>query len=153
MEAIDDRLKRINLKSKRKRTLLKKIIEMSQLCKLDMLLVIHDAEMNKVIEYNSGSQHLGTLFDLEKASEMVHLARGKKMIHKLLNDDIYKKLLRGQQPSGSKHDSKESYKNDLRFLEDSFDQIRDMPPLVMPLARTSLKVRKAPDVCYESLLT
>lgn len=54
-QAIDDRLKRINLKSKRKRTLLKKIIEMSQMCKLDMLLVIHDAEMNKVIEYNSGS--------------------------------------------------------------------------------------------------
>ena len=54
-EAIDDRLKRINLKSKRKRTLLKKIIEMSQMCKLDMFLVIHDEEMNKVIEYNSGS--------------------------------------------------------------------------------------------------
>ena len=88
-EAIDDRLKRINLKSKRKRTLLKKIIEMSQMCKLDMFLVIHDQEMNKVIEYNSGSQHLGTLFNLEKASEMVHLARDKKLIHKLLNDDIY----------------------------------------------------------------
>ena len=70
-EAIDDRLKRINLKSKRKRTLLKKIIEMSQMCKLDMFLVIHDEEMNKVIEYNSGSQHQGTLFNLEKASEMV----------------------------------------------------------------------------------
>lgn len=65
------------------------------MCKLDMLLVIHDAEMNKVIEYNSGSENLGTLFDLEKASEMVHLARAKQMIHKLLNDDIYKKLLRG----------------------------------------------------------
>lgn len=54
-EAIDDKLKRINLKSKRKRTLLKKIIEMSQMCKLEMLLIIHDAEMNKIIEYNSGS--------------------------------------------------------------------------------------------------
>ena len=50
---------------------------MSQLCKLDMLLVIHDAEMNKVIEYNSGRADQGTLFGLEEATEIVQKARSK----------------------------------------------------------------------------
>ena len=52
--------------------------------------------MNKVIEYNSGTANKGTLFDLERATEIVHKARSKKMVHKILNDEIYKKLLRGQ---------------------------------------------------------
>lgn len=39
-QLIDDKLKRINLKSKRKKTLIKKAIEISQMCQVDILLVI-----------------------------------------------------------------------------------------------------------------
>ena len=56
MQVIDDKLKRINLKSKRKKTLIKKAIEISQLCQVEILLVIADKEMNKMIEYNSGTK-------------------------------------------------------------------------------------------------
>jgi len=65
-QAIDDKLKRLNLKSKRKKTLVKKAIEMSQMCQVDILLVISDGEMNKLIEYNSGTKDSG-LFTLDKA--------------------------------------------------------------------------------------
>ena len=42
-------------------------------------MVMHDTEMNKLIEFNSGSPNLGTLFDLKKASKLVQDARNKKM--------------------------------------------------------------------------
>ena len=53
-EVIEDKAKRINLKSKRKRTLIRKAIEVSQMCELDILILIQDRETNKLIEYNSG---------------------------------------------------------------------------------------------------
>ena len=53
-KVIEDKANRINIKSKRKRTLLRKAIEVSQLCCLDILIVIRDTESNKIIEYNSG---------------------------------------------------------------------------------------------------
>ena len=52
--AIEDKTQRINIKSKRKRTLIRKAIEMSQLCSLEILIVIKDRETSKIIEYNSG---------------------------------------------------------------------------------------------------
>ena len=58
-QMVDDRLKRINMKSKRKRTIIKKVIEFSQMCNVGVLLVIHDAEYHKVIEYNSGTAQKG----------------------------------------------------------------------------------------------
>ena len=45
---IDDRNKRINLKSKRLRNLIKKAIELSQMCDLDISIVIRDQEMKRV---------------------------------------------------------------------------------------------------------
>ena len=59
IQRIDDRLSRINLKSKRMRTLIKKTIELSQLCDLDISLVVRDREMNKFIIYNSGKGDTG----------------------------------------------------------------------------------------------
>ena len=50
---IEDRLKRINIKSKRRRILLKKAMELKYLCDLDMLFIIKDAEFNKYTIYNS----------------------------------------------------------------------------------------------------
>ena len=93
MMMIEDRMKRINLKSKRKKTLLKKVIEFSGLFKLDILLVIQDNEMNKVIEYNSGAMTQGTLFTLEEATKSIQQARKKSKIHKYITDDNYNKYL------------------------------------------------------------
>lgn len=59
LEVVENRVQRINLKSKRKRTVIKKVIEFSQLFDLDILMIIHDKEMHKVFEYNSGSQKSG----------------------------------------------------------------------------------------------
>lgn len=67
-QLIDDKLKRINLKSKRKKTLIKKAIEISQMCQVDILLVIQDNEMKRLTEYNSGVNKTdGGLFTLECA--------------------------------------------------------------------------------------
>ena len=52
--AIEDKSNRINVKSKRKRTLLRKAIEVSQLCGLDIFIMIRDNETKKLMEYSSG---------------------------------------------------------------------------------------------------
>ena len=51
----EDDAKRINLKSKRKRTLLRKAIEVSELCKLDIYMLIKDNESKKIYQYNSNA--------------------------------------------------------------------------------------------------
>ncbi len=48
-EKVGDRLKRINLKRKRKRNLIKKAIEISQMCDLDISIIIKDRELDKMI--------------------------------------------------------------------------------------------------------
>ena len=53
--AIQDKSLRVNTKSKRKRTLIRKAIEVSKLCNLDILIVIKDDETDKIIEFNSGN--------------------------------------------------------------------------------------------------
>lgn len=50
---IEDKAKRINLKSKRTRTLFRKAIEVSQMCNLDIFILMKDRDSNKVIEYAS----------------------------------------------------------------------------------------------------
>ena len=52
-EIIKDKAKRTNLKSKRTRTLIRKAIEVSQMCNLDIHIVLKDRDFNKVIEYKS----------------------------------------------------------------------------------------------------
>ena len=50
----------------RKRGLLKKAIELSSMCGLEMYLLIYDKEKDKIIEYQSDDQ-----FDLNKVSEII----------------------------------------------------------------------------------
>lgn len=50
---VPDRLKRINLKSKRMRTLFKKAIELSKMCNIDISMQVWDQEMKKMYQYNS----------------------------------------------------------------------------------------------------
>ena len=90
---VQDRLKRINLKSKRKKTLIKKVIEFGHMFQLDVFMVIQDAEMKKVIEYNSGSTTKNNLFNLERARESLQKAHKKKLVHKYFTDDNYKKFV------------------------------------------------------------
>ena len=50
---IKDKAKRINLKSKRTRTLLRKAIEVSQMCDLHIHIAVWDRSINKLIEYGN----------------------------------------------------------------------------------------------------
>ena len=48
---IKDKQRRINIKSKRRRNFFKKAIELKNMCGLEMLVVIKDAEYNRVHVY------------------------------------------------------------------------------------------------------
>jgi len=50
----DEKIKRLNLKGKRKRNLIKKAIELSQMLDMDMLIVFRDIDTGKMTLYNSG---------------------------------------------------------------------------------------------------
>ena len=50
---IENRLQRINIKSKRKKNLMKKAIEFRRLCALEVLVVVKDPEFMKFTVYNS----------------------------------------------------------------------------------------------------
>ena len=88
-QLIEDKSKRINMKSKRKKTLLKKIIEFSQMFDMQIFMVMHDREMNKVIEYNSGSSVRKGLFTKEQALYVLDEAITKLKIHKYITDDEF----------------------------------------------------------------
>ena len=94
-QAIDDKLRRINLKSKRKKTLIKKAIEISQMCQIDVLLVINDAEMSKMIEYNSGSKETG-YFSLDRAQSCFDEVKQKSKKYQFITDDIYDRYVNGK---------------------------------------------------------
>ena len=58
-ELIEDYSKRINLKCKRKKTLMKKIIEFSKMIGMQIYMVIHDQDQDKVLEFTSGTRQTG----------------------------------------------------------------------------------------------
>ena len=58
------------------------------MCNLGVILIIHDKDMNKVIEYNSGSTTEG-LFTCVDALEVLKLAKEGKKIYKYITDDDY----------------------------------------------------------------
>ena len=95
MQVIDDKLKRINLKSKRKKTLIKKAIEISQLCQVEILLVIADKEMNKMIEYNSGTKKQG-LFTIDKAFKGFNEVKKGKKKYQHYCDEVYDRFIHGK---------------------------------------------------------
>ena len=88
---IDNRLKRINLKSKRMRNLIKKAIELSQMCDLDISMVVRDREMEKFTMYHSGTKQKG-MFTHEKAMEDLQKLSGLQRGIKIYCDDHYRLL-------------------------------------------------------------
>ena len=90
-EVIEDKAKRINLKSKRKRTLIRKAIEVSQMCELDILILIQDRETNKLIEYNSGGLQKA-IFTISEAIAALKHVSSRTMGHQLYTDKDYEKL-------------------------------------------------------------
>ena len=66
-ELIKDKNKRINLKSKRTRTLFRKAIEVSRMCNLDIFILINDRDSSRVLEYNSMHPVTQQLFGIEDA--------------------------------------------------------------------------------------
>ena len=84
-------MKRINLKSKRLRNLIKKAIELSQMCDLDISLVMRDREMNKVTQYCSGFPE-DELFTAEDAVKAIEKMKKIEKAIKLYTDNDYKIL-------------------------------------------------------------
>ena len=90
-ELIEDKAKRINLKSKRKRTLMRKAIEVSQMCHFDILIIIRDNETKRVSEYNSGSNDT-EMFTFQDAVEALRLTNTGDFSKINYNDDDYESL-------------------------------------------------------------
>ena len=78
-ELVQDKAKRINLKSKRTRTLIRKAIEVSQMCDLDVHIVLKDRESNKVIEYSSINAD-GQSFSIENAKLVLDHLTAKHIV-------------------------------------------------------------------------
>ena len=53
---IEDKNRRLNIKSKRRRNLIKKVIELKRMCGQEILLFINDKEFDKMYIYNSSPE-------------------------------------------------------------------------------------------------
>ena len=53
---MDDRIRRINIKSKRRKNMFKKAMELRSMCGLDVLIIVKDPDYNKVQMYNSSPE-------------------------------------------------------------------------------------------------
>ena len=87
--AISDKQQRANAKSKRKRTLIRKAIEISKMCSLDILLIIKDEENKKIYQYNSGKS-LAELFTHAKVAEAMKTGEYTSIMY---TDSSYHELL------------------------------------------------------------
>ena len=87
-----DKIKRLNLKGKRKRNLIKKAIELSQMLDMDMLVVFRDIDTGKITQYNSGraSDNVRPHFTLEVAQNEIKKWTVKKKTVQFLDGSNYK---------------------------------------------------------------
>ena len=99
-DLIKDKNKRINLKSKRTRTLFRKAIEVSKMCNLDIFIMINDRDSSRVLEYNSMHPVTKQLFGIEDAlkhaTEYVNQITNQTRNYKRYTDTDYETLK--QQP-------------------------------------------------------
>jgi hypothetical protein len=77
---------RVTTLSKRKRSLIKKAIELSVMCDLDIFMVIFDKKKQKFFELNSSAQ-----FDIKVVNEILsEITRQQFISSKYTNNDHYK---------------------------------------------------------------
>lgn len=88
-----DKIKRLNLKGKRKRNLIKKAIELSKMLDMDTLIVFRDIDTGKITQYNSGQGGIGRpLFTLEDAQIEIKKWKAKGRQVQRFDDTDYAKL-------------------------------------------------------------
>ena len=54
-----NKARRLNLKSKRKRNLIKKAIELSTMLDMDLVMIFKDLDTGKITHYTSGGEKIG----------------------------------------------------------------------------------------------
>ena len=91
--------RRVNLKSKRKRNLIKKSIELSKMLDMKVLILFKDLDTEKISIYNSGDQATGH-FNLETALQEVQLFQDKGNVIKSFDDEDYDGLKVGPAKHG-----------------------------------------------------
>ena len=66
------------------------------MCQVDILLVISDVEMNKLIEYNSGTRQTG-LFTLDKTIQAYNEVKCRAKRYEFYRDEVYDRFVNGKQ--------------------------------------------------------
>ena len=105
---VEDKHRRINIKSKRRRNFLKKAIELKAMCGLEMLVVIKDNEFAKVTVYNEmdlqthGSQQfLSELVSKGNNSELMTTIDEYKV--QFIDDSCFERLIVDKEPLVKRH--------------------------------------------------
>ena len=105
LDKITNAVKLRNAKSKRSKNLIKKCMELSQLCGLKVNLVIFDEENNRIQEYNSHKE-----FDLQKMVSIKHdmRKRGRKELQvKSFSNQDMQIFIKNEDGHSSHHDFEE----------------------------------------------
>jgi hypothetical protein len=89
LSAIEDKHKRNITLSKRKRGLMKKLIEFSSLCKLDLYFLAFDKEKQKLIEFRSSHK-----FNLKKVQSLLVPEIKEQFQHQIYTNRDYQKFVR-----------------------------------------------------------
>ena len=121
-KVIENRLKRINIKSKRRRILLKKVMELKYLCDLDMLFIIKDTEFNKYTIYNSSDQDFDPAL-VKQLTEPMTL----QTLSNRSDPEIYKKKTKYHYVTSTEYDKlvREKPADDKVAVPDMQDQLED----------------------------
>ena len=82
VKRISDDVRRKTTYSKRKIGLLKKAMELSQLCGVNVLLIIFDKENQRFVEYKSNHDFDANLCQVITCTEQRHLLTGKTYTNK-----------------------------------------------------------------------
>lgn len=120
---VKDKTKRINIKSKRRRNLLKKAIEIKRMCGLQMFIVLQDTEFNKVFVYNSAKhlfhkQYLNSLVD-DRSNPKKYVNDAKTTF---IRDEDFHLLKVDKDPLGIKEETKKQRtKKEKVYPEESED--------------------------------
>ena len=83
-----NKVKRLNLKSKRKRNLVKKAIELTLMLDMDILVVMRDNDTEKYYKYMSGNKRKGH-FTWEQTIKDIEDLNRKGIAVKMYDDDDY----------------------------------------------------------------